>query len=81
MTRTPALLFADLDLALMRLTRLRSMIDNPDLADLPMKALAAAMNKAVDDVLNCYVDLMVADETVMVNISNFLSTLPPQMVG
>ena len=81
MTRNPALLFADLDLALMRLTGLRSMIDNPDLADLPMKALAAAMNKAVDDVLNCYVDLMVADETVMVNISNFLSTLPPQMVG
>ena len=81
MTRNPALLFADLDLALMRLTGLRSMIDNPDLAHLPLKPLAAALNKAVDDVLSSYADLVVADEAVMVNIGNFLSTLPPRMVG
>ena len=74
MIRNPAPLFADLDLALMRLTGLRSMIDNADLAHLPIKPLAVAMNKAVDDVLNRYADLILADDTVMDTISSFLSS-------
>lgn len=76
MTRSPALLFADLDLALMRLTGLRSMIYNPDLSHIPTKPLTAAMNKAVDDFLNRYVELVVADEKVIARIEAFLTTLP-----
>lgn len=74
MTRSPALVFADLDNALMRLTGLRNIVDDPDKSDVPIKELAVAMSKAVDHVLNTYVALVDADEAVMAKISVFLTT-------
>lgn len=74
MSRSPAMIFADLDLALMRMTGLRVIIDAPSASHLSSKALAAAMNKAVDHVVTSYAELVVADDEVMARIEAFLST-------
>ena len=73
MIRSPAMIFADLDLALMRLTGLRGIIDAPSASHLSTKALAAAMNKAVDHVVCSYAELVVADGEAMDRIETFLS--------
>lgn len=74
MTRSPAMIFADLDLALMRMMGLLGMIDASATPAVAADALAAALEKSVSQIVDSYAQLIAHDETLMAQIEAFLST-------
>lgn len=81
MTRSPAMIFADLDLALMRMMGLLGMIDASATPAVAADALAAALEKSVSQIVDSYAQLITHDETLMGKIGDFLMTLQEGQPG
>ena len=81
MTRSPAMIFADLDLALMRMMGLLGMIDASATPAVAADALAAALEKSVSQIVDSYAQLITYDETLMGKIADFLMTLQEGQPG